>query len=342
MAVAPSEPRVTVAIPTYNRAAFLRESIASALEQTFAEIEVVVSDNASADETPEVVASFADPRLRYERLDTNIGLHGNLSRALRLGSAPYVAILQDDDRMLPENLERKVAALEAHPRAVLAHAPFQFVDAEGRVLTEAVDWWKSAADVEGGDQFIRGQLGRGVRADMTSWLLRRSAVEGDRFDEADGLATDFAFLLRLGLRGDVVYVRRPLTVTRRHGGSLSVGGIASVLEGGHYAPSFSYTLSCRAAAERFLDERPAAFPDAARLRRLNRRWARRELAGVVRVQSGEEPEIGRTLRVVRRAAASDPAVLANRRVALTVAWAAAGRRGRGLVRRAVPRLVRGR
>jgi glycosyltransferase involved in cell wall biosynthesis len=333
----PATPRVTVSIPTHNRARFLRESIASALAQTLTEIEVIVSDNASADETPDVVASFSDPRLRYERLERNIGLHGNLSRALHLGSAPYVTILQDDDLMLPENLERKVAALEAHPQAVLAHAPFRFIDDTGKVLSEAVDWWKSPADVENGPDFVRGQLARGVRADMTSWLLRRSALAGERFDEVDGLAADFGFLLRLAMQGDVVYVRQPLTSTRRHGGSLSVRGAARVLEGGHYAPSFSYTLSSRAAAESFLRRHRDVFPDAARLLRVNRRWARAELAGVVRVQSGDEPALRPTLQVVREAAAADPTVLANRRVALTLAWATLGRRGRSLARRLVRR-----
>ena len=326
-------PKVTVAIPTYNRAALLREALASALAQTLREIEVVVSDNASTDDTRDVVASFDDPRLRYERLDENIGLHGNLSRALGLGTAPYVAILQDDDLMFPENVERKAAALDANPAAALVHAPFRFVDEEGRTLTESVDWWKSEAGSETGPEFIRGSLERGVRADMTSWLLRREAVAGLRFDEADGLATDFAFLLRLGLRGDVVYLRSPTTATRRHGGSLSVGGAAQVLEGGHYAPSFAYTLSCRAAAEQFLAEHRPAFPDADRLARANRRWARGELAGVVRVQAGDDPELRPTLRLVRRAAATDPGVVANRRVLLTLGWAAAGRRGRRLGRR---------
>ena len=329
---------MTVAIPTFNRARLVRQAIESALAQTLDAIEVIVSDNASSDETPEVVASFDDARLRYERLDENIGLHGNLTRALTIGTAPYVAILQDDDLMLPENLARKVAVLDANPQAVLAHAPFQFVDEEGRVLSHVVDWWKSQADREPGTEFIRGMLERGVRADMTSWLLRRSAVAGERFDEADGLATDFALLLRLALRGDVLYVREPLTATRRHGGSLSVAGEGRVLAGGHYAPSFSYTLSCRAAAERFLDEHAEAVPDAPALRRANRRWARSELAGVVRVQSGEEPALRPTLRVVRRAAAADPGVVVNRRVVLTLGWASIGGRGRRIARRLVPGL----
>ncbi len=64
-----ADPLVTVVIPTHNRAGLLRESLASVLSQTFARIEVIVSDNASSDETADVVASFSDSSLSYTRLD---------------------------------------------------------------------------------------------------------------------------------------------------------------------------------------------------------------------------------------------------------------------------------
>lgn len=336
-----TSPRVTVAIPTYNRARFLREAIESALAQTVRELEVVVSDNASDDDTAAVVASFDDPRLRYSRLDSNIGLHGNLTRCLRAGSAPYLAILQDDDALAPTNVERKLEALELQPRAVLAHAPFRFVDEHGRTLSESVDWWKAAETHENGLDFIRRMVRWGVRVDMSSWLLRRDAVGEFEFSPEDGLATDFGFLLRVGLRGDIVYVREPLTSVRRHSGSLSVAGESVMLPGGHYAPSFAYTLACRAATERFLREHGDAVPEPEELRRASRAWARRELASVVRIQAGEEPEPRRTLDLVRRAARADAAVLLRRKVALTVGWALVGRRGRSLVRRLASRSVPG-
>ena len=330
-------PRVTVAIPTYNRARFLRESIESALAQTLRDIEVVVSDNGSTVETRDVVAAFDDPRLSYSRLESNIGLHGNLSRCLELGSAPYLSLLQDDDTMDPANLERKVEALERFPEAALVHGPFRFIDVEGRVLSERVDWWKSGEERETGEQFIRGMVEWGVRVDMSSWLLVRERLGKLRFAAEDGLATDFGFLLRVGLRGDVAYVDEPLTSVRRHAGSLSVAGDSLMLEGGHYAPSFAYVLACRAATERFLEAYAEVVADSVSLRKASRRWASGELAGVVRVQAGEEPSLRRTLGDVRRAASAEPRILRTRKVALTLAWAAAGRRGRRLARRVLRR-----
>src|SRR4051812_49422897 len=119
-----SQPAVTVAIPTFNRAALLREAIASVLSQTFGDFEVIVSDNASVDQTADMVASFADKRLRYHRNTTNLGLVGNLNRCLSLARGTYITVIHDDDRMLPTNLERKVAALQRNPRLGFVHSRY--------------------------------------------------------------------------------------------------------------------------------------------------------------------------------------------------------------------------
>ncbi len=335
------QPRVTVAIPTWNRAELLRQALTSALSQTLVDFEIVVSDNGSTDDTEAVVASFgADPRIAYSRLPENIGLHGNLNRCLGLGTAPLVTILQDDDLMLPDNLARKLAAFDRHPEAVLVHGDFRFIDADGATLTEHVSWWGSAAAAESPAEFVRGSMRKGVRVDMTSAVLRRDRLSGERFDPDDGLATDYGFFLRVSRHGHVVHVPEPLTAVRRHGGSQSVLGDAIVLPGGHYAPSLGYTAACRAVNERFLGRFGAELPDAARLRLLGRRWARGELAGVVRTNTGTEPGLGTTLRLTRRAAAIDPRTLLSPRIVLTLGWALLGRPGRQLVRRAVPAIGR--
>jgi glycosyltransferase involved in cell wall biosynthesis len=97
-----------VTIPTYNRAHLLREAIRSVLSQSVTDLEFVVSDNASTDDTAAAVASFDDSRIHYVRNDTNLGHLVNMSRGFQLGTAPFVTILPDDDIMLPESLKRKV------------------------------------------------------------------------------------------------------------------------------------------------------------------------------------------------------------------------------------------
>ena len=127
-------PRVTVAIPTRNRAGFLREAIESALAQSFADIEVLVCDNASADGTGEVVRSFQDPRLRYVRNDQDLGMVGNWHRCIELARGELIANLADDDLMLPDRLTRQVAIFDAHPDTAVVHGDAEMIDAAGRPI----------------------------------------------------------------------------------------------------------------------------------------------------------------------------------------------------------------
>ncbi|MDX6520146.1 MAG: hypothetical protein QOF08_751 [Gaiellales bacterium] len=125
-------PRVTIALATYNRAAFLREAIESCLAQSYADFELLVCDNASQDDTASVVASFADPRIRYLRNDENLGMVGNWNRCLAEARGELIANLCDDDLMLADRLERQVAIFDAHPDTGIVHGDAEMIDAEGR------------------------------------------------------------------------------------------------------------------------------------------------------------------------------------------------------------------
>ena len=127
-------PRVTVAIPTRNRAGYLREAIVSCLRQTFADIEVLVCDNASSDDTEAVVSSFGDPRLRYVRNERDLGMVGNWNRCIELARGELIANLADDDVMMPDRLARQVAIFDAHPDTAVVHGDAEMIDADGRTI----------------------------------------------------------------------------------------------------------------------------------------------------------------------------------------------------------------
>lgn len=91
-------PLVSICIPTYNRSLFLKEAIASALATDYPNIEVVVSDNASTDDTCQVVQSFNDERIKYFKNETNIGAFGNFRKVLyEYAKGEYAIYLADDD-----------------------------------------------------------------------------------------------------------------------------------------------------------------------------------------------------------------------------------------------------
>lgn len=120
-----ASPRVTIAIPTYQRADLLAAAVRSALAQQYENLLVLVVDNASSDSTSEIcarLAAEAGPRFRWVRNERNLGMHGNFQRCADLAEGKYFKILCSDDRAHPELVARQVAVLEAHPTAVAAAA----------------------------------------------------------------------------------------------------------------------------------------------------------------------------------------------------------------------------
>lgn len=210
---------VSVCIPTCNRAQLLREAIDSVLNQTFPDFELIVSDNASSDNTRSAVHSFRDPRIRYVGHEVNIGPVGNFNHCLALAKGAYVTLFHDDDRMLPENLQRKVRALEKHPRAGLVHSAFQVIDGQGNVMERPNSPGKPAPvdTVEAGRDFLVRSLLRGNKVNPPSVMLRRecySLLGG--FTDRVSFTTDYEYWMRIALDYDVVFLATPLLQYREH------------------------------------------------------------------------------------------------------------------------------
>ena len=111
-----NHPLVTIAIPTFNRASWLKDCIASALSQTYPHFEVLVSNNASTDETEQVLGDFSDRRLRVIKQKTNIGPLPNWNACLAGARGEYIVLVCDDDRIAPWLLERCIGVVEKEPR----------------------------------------------------------------------------------------------------------------------------------------------------------------------------------------------------------------------------------
>lgn len=117
-----ANPQITVVLPTYNRANFLREALSSLRLQTLTKSSwrVVVLDNASTDSTREVVASFSDLPLVYDRSTSNLGSYANFERGFRnYMDTEFFAMLCDDDLYAPHFLQTALAGFEAHANADL-------------------------------------------------------------------------------------------------------------------------------------------------------------------------------------------------------------------------------
>lgn len=132
----PRSPLVSVCIPTYNHGRYLGRCLRSILAQTYDRLEVIVSDNASTDDTPGIVAALADPRLRYSRTDENIGGFPNWNRCLGMASGDFVAIYHSDDLYEPEIVAEEVRFLLEHEEAGAVFTRAWVMDEEERTLEE--------------------------------------------------------------------------------------------------------------------------------------------------------------------------------------------------------------
>lgn len=119
----PQTPILSIGLPTYNGAKWIRDAIDSALEQSFRDFELIICDNTSTDETEAICRDIAarDARVRYHRNSTNIGLYKNFDRTFELSSGKYFKWAADSDYCLDGFFEKCVAALEAREDVVLAY-----------------------------------------------------------------------------------------------------------------------------------------------------------------------------------------------------------------------------
>jgi glycosyltransferase involved in cell wall biosynthesis len=128
-------PTVSVAIPTYNRHATLERAVRSALAQTHADLEVVVSDDGSTDSTDELLRELGaeDARLRVVSQPANLGMVANIEAAGLLARGNHVMLLADDDWLEPRCVELSLAALRAAPDSVAAVGRVTYAEGERRI-----------------------------------------------------------------------------------------------------------------------------------------------------------------------------------------------------------------
>jgi len=216
-------PKVSVVIPTYNRAKMLVEAVESALQQTHPPDEIIVMDDGSTDDTERVIARYSG-KLRYVR-QKNSGPAAARNHGMRLASGDFIAFLDSDDLWVPDRLERQFAALKSCPdldfifgleAKFTAEQQFDGCEIKDR------DVWKSLNSV---DYVVPEPFKLLLEENFiptSSVLFRKRCIATVGFiDESLQQAEDYDFWLRFALHGcRFGFVNSVLCHRRQHGGNL--------------------------------------------------------------------------------------------------------------------------
>jgi glycosyltransferase involved in cell wall biosynthesis len=131
-----NSPRLSIGLPVFNGENYLSEALDSLLSQTFLDLELIISDNASTDRTQEICQFFAakDPRVRYSRNENNIGAVQNWYRTLDLSTGEYYASAAHDDLYHPEYMKKCIEILDQKPDVVLCYTKTKLIDKSGKFI----------------------------------------------------------------------------------------------------------------------------------------------------------------------------------------------------------------
>lgn len=183
------QPLVSVIIPTYNRPDYLKQAIESVLQQTYRHLEVIVTDDCSAENPQAAIDALQDKRVRLRRNSTNLGVGLNAKNAAIETKGKYVACLNDDDLWESTFLEKLVACLEHHSEAVLAFCDYSVIDSESNINPQKTEEHAEREKRKNLEEGIHkpfwsiGLIDRAVFC-ASAALVRREAVEWSRLHEA--------------------------------------------------------------------------------------------------------------------------------------------------------------
>lgn len=209
-----NQPRVSVVVPTRDRPHLLADAVESVRRQSRSDWELIIVDDGSREVVAPVIEAAGDPRVRVLRLDPGRGASEARNRGMRVGTAEFVAFLDDDDRWDRDYLNRMLEALEGS-RADVAYCRRQIIHTGGERLTPAIP------DLTGHRDPLRRLL-CGPFIDTSTALVRRHALEDvDGFDAALPRLQDWDLWLRLARESKFVSVPAALVISRENPGGIS-------------------------------------------------------------------------------------------------------------------------
>jgi glycosyltransferase involved in cell wall biosynthesis len=206
-------PLASVLIPTYNRAQYLKEAIRSVQDQTFQDLEIIVIDDGSTDNTREVIKEISSPEIKY-LYQENRGAGAARNAGIRASSGKWIAFLDADDIWMPSKLELQIQALIDHPRARAAYCDMYFFGAIDSNFPET--YFRSLKWTAPRGRVLDKMAVKSFGIPSTLVVYRDAFTKIGLFDENLPYCDDYDMLLRLAANFEFEVVPFPLIKYRLH------------------------------------------------------------------------------------------------------------------------------
>jgi glycosyltransferase involved in cell wall biosynthesis len=222
-------PRVSICLPVFNGEQYLAAAIESALSQTFSDLELVVVDDCSTDQSLQIIEQYAsrDKRVKYQRNSEKVGLFSNYNRCFELASGEYIKPFAQDDVLHNDMVRRLFDVLNTDPHIVLASTARTPICQKGtRIVAMApqasADSYVSPSSSVSGRQVIKKAIYPVVNfIGEPSTVMFRKAHVGSGFDSNFHHLGDLEYWFRILLNGRYLYINEELCSYRMHGDSAS-------------------------------------------------------------------------------------------------------------------------
>jgi glycosyltransferase involved in cell wall biosynthesis len=217
------KPTVSVVIPTYNRAHLIRKSIQSIINQAYKDLEIIVVDDSSSDNTEEIVKSFKDERIRYIRHENNRGAPAARNTGIKAAKGEYIAFEDSDDEWLPQKLERQMKVFENAPSNVgLVYTGFFRKDNDKNEYIPSSRISQKESDIH--EELLKGNF-----ITSSSIVARKECFEkAGMFDERLPRLQDWELVLRLSRFYKFNFIDEPLLTQSFTIGSISTNQEARI------------------------------------------------------------------------------------------------------------------
>ncbi|MES1220934.1 MAG: glycosyltransferase family A protein [Bacteroidota bacterium] len=214
-------PRISIILPTYNRAEYIVETIESIRNQTYPNWELLVIDDGSKDNTEALIREIKDERIQFHKTKKRLGIAGTRNEGLRIADGDLIGFMDSDDLWAPAKLEKQVAALEQYPDAGFSlTGGFNFKNSPD----EPIDFFYKQKEGIKYDNIFIPIFRSEISATTPSLVFRKQCLDVTGFIDESSSFTTMDLILKLAKHFKAVILYEPLLYRRLHDSNISGAG----------------------------------------------------------------------------------------------------------------------